>query len=139
MGPKPNLSVQTLARDVVRTYIENLRLILALGRDYGFECLFYWQPVVFAKPQRTAYESKSIDIFHERYHGARTLYNEAYAAIAALASSSPPEGFHDLSDLFATASEPYYIDWSHLSEAGNAVVAERMGRDISARLDSSRR
>src|SRR5262249_54508567 len=34
---------KSLARSVIKTYINNIKLVQALSQSYGFNCLFYWQ------------------------------------------------------------------------------------------------
>jgi len=38
-----------VARQTVRVYEANLTSVELLGRSYGFEPLFYWQPVLFSR------------------------------------------------------------------------------------------
>ncbi len=49
-----------------------------------------------------------------------------------LANSS----FHDLSEIFLKTKEPIYIDWMHLGEQGNAVIAQRMADDTSRLIET---
>jgi hypothetical protein len=39
-------------------------------------------------------------------------------------------GFRDLSTLFSDVREPVYIDWCHVSERGNGMIAERIAADV---------
>jgi hypothetical protein len=36
----------------------------------------------------------------------------------------------DLSRLFSDVRDPLYVDWAHLGESGNAMIARRMAKDI---------
>lgn len=38
--------------------------------------------------------------------------------------------FHDLSLSFADVGEPVYVDWCHLGESGNAIIAKRVAKDV---------
>jgi len=44
--------------------------------------------------------------------------------------------FYNLSDLFMTNRDPVFIDWCHVSEKGNLIIAQRMMRDIKPIIDS---
>jgi hypothetical protein len=37
---------------------------------------------------------------------------------------------HDLDAVFAGVSDPLYLDWVHLCERGNAMIAVRMVADV---------
>jgi hypothetical protein len=51
-----------------------------------------------------------------------------------LAADQAPEQVHDLSDMFAEVDRPIYIDWAHLSQAGNRMVAERIFETLRDQL-----
>jgi hypothetical protein len=38
--------------------------------------------------------------------------------------------FHDASLLFADVQKPAFIDWCHLGESGNEMVAKRIAQDV---------
>jgi hypothetical protein len=40
----------------------------------------------------------------------------------------------DLSDLFDSSEQPFYVDWLHINEPGNAYLADQMAVRLSARL-----
>jgi hypothetical protein len=123
VSPRPGYD--SLAGLVVRTYLSNLELLQSLSEHYRFEPLAYWQPTIFQKSRLTKYESV------ERAKAAEMagFFEETYARM----ESSAPDGLvHDLSQVFADWPDPVYIDWMHLGEAGNAVIAQRIARDILA-------
>ena len=47
----------SLAGQVVATYLGNLELLRALSEHYHFQALAYWQPTLLQKPRVTQYES----------------------------------------------------------------------------------
>jgi hypothetical protein len=48
---------------------------------------------------------------------------------SALVARSDPS-FHDLSLLLADVPHPIYLDWCHLGEVGNQLIAQRMALDV---------
>jgi hypothetical protein len=142
-GPMPappadlrGLDITALARAVIAVYEQNLRLIRILGREYGFCPIFFWQPVITTKAAKTSDEQRwERDYTHDPaartrlytaiIHERRTCRDLAAAADAV-----------DLSALFDAWSDPVYIDLYHLSEAGNAAVAEAMLPAIGAAVAS---
>ncbi len=117
-----------LARDALEVYRENVRVVTALGDEYGFRPLFFWQPLLFGKGDITEYES---ELLARRDGRTRALVEAAYAAIAEGEVVPATADFYDLQDLFQSDREPRYIDPLHLGESGNRIVAERMAAIVT--------
>ncbi len=110
--------------------LENYQLMNALGEGYGFPCFFFFQPQpgvgdkplheseikVLAKVADDPEEKWVLDFSREQ----RTAFRRR------LAAGQGPEQVVDLSDMFAGVTRPLYLDWAHLSPAGNRLVAERI-------------
>jgi lysophospholipase L1-like esterase len=132
-GPLPappadlsRLDLADLARDVVAAYIQNLRLVRMLAREYGFRPVFFWQPVITSKNSKTVDEQRwERDYTHDPAARAG-LYTAIINARRACAELAEAADAVDLSALFDEWSDPVYVDLYHLSEAGNAAVAEAM-------------
>jgi lysophospholipase L1-like esterase len=132
-GPLPaseadlsRVDIPRLAAEAVAVYATNLRLVRLLGREYGFQPIFYWQPVITTKRRKTHDEQRWENDYTTDPDGRRRLYE----AIIAERRNHPdlvdaPDAI-DLSALFDDWAEPVYIDLYHLSERGNAAVAEAM-------------
>jgi hypothetical protein len=115
-----------LSADVVRTYRGNLEILEALSRQYGFRYLAYWQPVVFSKADPSPYERRQSD----HWHYVRPLFLETYRLVASDPSLRANPCFHDLSGVLDGTVA--YIDFCHITERGNALVAQRMYQDLKA-------
>ncbi len=125
-GPPPPLAagdLPALARHVVEAYAGNLRLVRLLAEVHGFRPLFFWQPVITTKRVKSTDEQYFEAQFTGNLGTRRHLYDAINGQCRALPAA--PDSF-DLSALFDDAPEPLYIDFYHLSEAGNAAVAEAM-------------
>ena len=115
-----------LARDVIAVYRANLRLVRALANAYGFTPVFFWQPAIASKAVKTADEERWARD-RTRDPASRALLHTAIIAERRRCRELAEAGDAvDLSALFDERSEPVYIDLYHLSEAGNAAVAEAM-------------
>lgn len=116
---------------VVRTYWANVELVKALGEHYHFKYLFYWQPTIFQKAQLTKYESGE----RQKVKNLERFYVETYAAMrqSGLAQKGEP-AFHDLSSVFSDTPAPVYVDWAHLGESGNEIIARRIADDVLGAL-----
>ncbi len=110
---------------VVTTYLSNMELLQALGEHYHFEPLAYWQPTLFQKSWLTKYE---------RFERAKVPEFEAFfeKTYSRMKSCTHCDMVHDLSQVFSDWRDPVYVDWMHLGERGNAVIARRIAGDILA-------
>lgn len=140
--PEVNLSqvgIAALAREVLAVYAANLRLVRLLATGYGFEPLFFWQPVITTKRFKTVDERKWINdytidpgrrvLLYDAIIRERRCHPELVNAADAI----------DLSALFDDWNDPVYIDLYHLSEAGNSAVAEAMLPSVVAAVSRLRR
>ena len=118
---------KSLVREVVTTYWSNVELVTALGEHYHFRCLFYWQPTIFQKEHLTKYER----LERQKDQALENFYqytNDVMKQSRPTQKSKHP--FQDLSMVFADTREPLYIDWAHLGESGNEIIARRMAKDV---------
>jgi hypothetical protein len=97
-----------------------------LGREYGFATLFFWQPMITSKAVKSPDERR----FEADYTRDVVRRRELYGAILAERRRHPEltgaADAADLSALFDEVAEPLYIDAYHVSEDGNAAIAEAM-------------
>ncbi|MDH3197485.1 MAG: hypothetical protein OEO21_04515 [Candidatus Krumholzibacteria bacterium] len=124
----------SLADAVVDEYLANVRWIANLGREYGFDTLFYWQPAVFTKAQRTDFEQ----LQHEVAGAHRDFFLKTRAHLLARARAADAAPVEDLGNVFGQSSAPVFVDWMHLGETGNAVVGARIAGDIEALMETAR-
>jgi lysophospholipase L1-like esterase len=139
LGPLPQggvdlgaIDLRALARRVVAVYASNLHQVRLLADAHGFRPIFFWQPVITTKRDKTADER----FFEAEFTGDVELRRRLYAAIIEARRQHPDLAGAgdaiDLSRLFDERAEPVYIDLYHLSEAGNAAVAEAMLPAVAA-------
>ncbi|MHB1558476.1 MAG: SGNH/GDSL hydrolase family protein [Isosphaeraceae bacterium] len=124
---------KTLVADVVRRYCGNLEIVEKLGREYGFDALFYWQPVVFDKEGPTPFEADEA----RKIEWARGFFGEVYRSIRESSELRGATRFHDLSRMFAGSKELVFIDYCHTTEAANERVAATIADDVAKVLPSA--
>jgi len=115
---------KTLKKDIVEVYLNNLKIIHALGKAYGFVPLFYWQPVIYTKKNLTPFEKK----FATEPLGS--LYHQAQAEMQANYQKFAPYHFFDISGLFSAANHEVYLDYCHVNEDANQIIAQRIAADL---------
>jgi lysophospholipase L1-like esterase len=113
-----------VTREVVPVYSWNVALVKSIGEAQGFKSLFYWQPLIWNKDKPTPYEQKLL----EEQKSMAPYYVGATNAVRAHLSAI--DEFHDISGVFSGDPKPYFIDSTHITGAGNEIVARRMLKDV---------
>jgi lysophospholipase L1-like esterase len=132
-GPVPveqtdlsQVDLAQLARDVIAAYLANMRLVRLLAREHRFEPIFFWQPVITTKKFKTPDERRWVDDYTNDPERRWLLYEAIIREWRRCPELVDASDIIDLSALFDDCTKPVYIDLYHLSEAGNAAVAEAM-------------
>jgi lysophospholipase L1-like esterase len=108
-----------LAEDIMMDYLKNIEVIRHLGQAYGFQCLFVWQPALLTTRSLTA-EEKRLDAWNNQDMVA--MYRLVYDKMRA--TSAP--NFYNLSTMFDAKEKTIFFSWAHITEEGNALVADRI-------------
>jgi lysophospholipase L1-like esterase len=138
-GPAPateadlsRVDIGALAAQVIATYAANLRLVRLLAREYGFRPIFFWQPALTTKRTLTRDEQRWDKDYTKHPEARRRLYAAILDARRGCSEIADAADAVDLSALFDDWTDPVYIDLYHLSETGNAAVAEAMLPSLAA-------
>jgi lysophospholipase L1-like esterase len=123
-----------LARKVIAAYVGNVRLVRLLGREYGFQPLFFWQPIITTKKSKTEDEQRWLDDYTNDPERRRLLYEAILGERRCNPDLVNAADAVDLSALFDDWTDPVYIDLYHLSETGNAAVATAILPIVDAAL-----
>lgn len=130
------VEASALAESTFAVYHRNMDAVAALGRCYGFDCLFYWQPAIWCgdKP-RTAWEDSVFTGGSEAFlAGGDPDWKELLTYTQSIAGREGADipGFEDLSGVFDSTETEVYSDFSgcHLNPWGNRLIATRILRDI---------
>ena len=110
----------------VDMYLENAKLARAIAAAYGFQVQQFWQPNLTNKHPLTDLEASWL----------KELPREVGAAFGSAARIIAERGAHhaivDLQAMFKDDARPVFIDYAHLSGAGNRPVAARIAQEILA-------
>jgi hypothetical protein len=133
-APAPNEAASAasdedaLASEVVTVYLENMRIIRSLAREYNFAYLSFWQPTLFEKPLRTEHEQERLAAFDK---GGDQFFRKTYDHFRTLEKSQLDElRIFDLSQVFAEMDDPLFIDFCHVREPGNKIVARYIADEV---------
>lgn len=121
---------RALAQSVIDVYFNNMKIVQALSRTYNFEFICYWQPVIFTKQYLSDYEKRSMELDFN-YPGMKEFYLDTYSLMQQRGEVQKNEtSFHNISSIFQDVHEPVYVDFNHMGEKGNSVIARRMVDDF---------
>jgi hypothetical protein len=115
-----------LIDETLRSVDANLRTVDGLAASYGFRTSFFWEPCIFEKPHRTAYEESraAVLVF------ARDLLLATYDRVRRDWAARGPDEFTYLGDLFAGTTAPRFVDHDHTSETADREIAAAIGRQL---------
>jgi lysophospholipase L1-like esterase len=138
MPEKPS-SVETvpsdaLANEVKNMYIDVMATIQLLGEKKKFEPIFFWTPTIFSKNKLTKYEEQERDI-NAKYSDFFKTVNSKVASDLKINSDME---YYDFLHLFDKYEEGIFLDFAHISEQGNMIVAEKMLPIIEEALKEKR-
>ncbi len=119
-------SADALARAVGEVYLQNVGLVEALAQRYGFRAIFFWQPTVFTKKHLSPRERRWSGQGQRNWVTGAPFFGKAYGAFREGLRTSRLENVYDLSGVFDEVSGTIFSDELHVTEAGNAKIAEVM-------------
>ncbi len=113
--------VGRISKDIIDYYLESKDLLDHLSAVYGFQLLCFWQPNAFLVKNISPDDQKTAapwakDLFHVRLH------HQTSDALKAM----PISNFVNISDVFDNLKKPVFLDWCHIAEEGNAIVANEI-------------
>lgn len=122
-APIPN--VDELAKRAGKLYRANVELVSALGREHGFDSVFFWQPLVLLDKKSLVREEQTMKELADAIHpGLADFFRRAYEEVDGLIGSHP--NVYDLVDLFEHEKELVYVDPWHVTAEANRLVALEM-------------
>ena len=125
--PEKTISVETassdgLANEVKNIYIDVMATIQLLGEKKNFKPIFFWTPTIFTKNKLTEYEEQERNI-NAKYS---EFFDTVNSKVASDLKTNSNMEYYDLLHLFDKHEEGIFLDFAHISEQGNMIVAEKM-------------
>jgi len=117
-----------LAADLLRTYVNTVRLVEAMADDYGFEVMYIWQPSLHTtqKPLTLFEQHLMQTLDTEQFHATSKKIHEIIAQSIDSAMADVATGrFLNLWQLFAADTANVFVDdIGHTTEEANEEVVE---------------
>lgn len=109
--------LQRLAAGIVSSYRKSAELLQFLAEKYDFHYICFWQPVGFLEDSLNAEERKSDNRLSD--NALRALYRKVNNSMPTDSSAR----FYNITSALAGRSGTVYVDFCHISEAGNETIA----------------
>jgi lysophospholipase L1-like esterase len=123
--------------DIIETYRRNLDRMVSVMQAHGIRAVCVFQPTLLARQRRTPAEAALVAYVERRHPGyARRFSGLLPRAVEAMRGVAAARGvaFVDLSGLFDASTETLFIDTAHVTDRGNALIAERLGPETDKLL-----
>ncbi len=120
---------ENLAAATVESYLSNVRFVEAMGREWGFVPIFFWQPTAYSKRNRTPFEEEEI----RRLNYAEET-QRFFARVSTLFSEHEQARRNsrvvNFADVLGDSPAGVYIDYGHMTESGYGLVASAMAPHV---------
>jgi lysophospholipase L1-like esterase len=111
-----------LADSIVQVYKQNIQMVAALAQKYGFEYLFFWQPVIAVGDTPWTEHEKTLRA--EMDPDLVTLFELAYENVKETADTQL--NWYDIADVLDGETAELWIDEWHVTPVGNERIAQAM-------------
>ncbi|MFC1626946.1 SGNH/GDSL hydrolase family protein [Patescibacteria group bacterium] len=108
-----------LAQEIVDDYLQNIEVIESLSRIHGFRYLMLWQPILYTNQAVTAEES-GLSGWQDKQQ------IKLYRLVYNIMQNQQLNYFYNLASLLDSKEKTLFIDFHHLAEEGNKIIADRV-------------
>jgi lysophospholipase L1-like esterase len=119
---------------IAERYLANRAMIEALVESYGVKVLFVWQPAIMFKDMLSESEQAIYQRTEKERPNLFALYTEVDTIVRQRLAAT--ENTLILSELFANETDTIFHDLVHITEIGNAHVAEALLPNILALIEN---
>jgi len=110
-----------LMLEVLRIYRSNIAMIDAIAKEFGFQSVHFWQPVIYSKTPLSPAEKAIV----QQDPQLKEVFELAYQLIAA-DPLCQHERFINLSAVLNHVNRSVFYDFCHASESANRIIAQAM-------------
>ncbi|HXN73222.1 MAG TPA: SGNH/GDSL hydrolase family protein [Candidatus Acidoferrales bacterium] len=115
--------LSSMAQSTYQNYVKNIWLADLLAKEYGFHCVFFWQPTLLAGHKPLTKDEMRLRQSEVNDHpGGDAVMQAAYN----LFDNYRNDNFFDLADAFDKDPDARFVDFSHLGPVGNQIIADKM-------------
>ncbi len=132
-GGDDGRSTDALGRATVEVYLQNVNIVEALAQRFGFRAIFFWQPTVFTKKHLSRQEREWSGRSGRKFWTSGSpgpFFDVVYEAFWQRTRMGRIDNVYDLSGVFDEVRDTIFIDEWHVTETGNAKIAEVIARTL---------
>jgi hypothetical protein len=118
-----------LTEAVVRTYLDNYKVVDALAHEYGFKYAFFWAAHISAGQKHLTAEEETLK--REVDPSLAKLYASVYHTMESRIPQR--EHLHSMTPIFDGYDSLIWIDDAHVTPVGNELLADAMLRTVARR------
>jgi hypothetical protein len=127
----PGKGSEKLARETLKIYWENLKLLKQISEENHFGLFTFWQPTVYSRtPSPKGELAIKASLKRQFSESLETFFEEGYREVGQ--AISKPLHFFDLQKVLDDQSGNLFTDFCHLTGEGNRIVARAMGEILEA-------
>lgn len=137
MTPHPERAVPVeddLEQEVLQVYEANMKTVEGVAQVSGMTTRFYWQPVIFTKKRPTRHETQEA----RRHAYLGDFHLGVYDRVRSMTQWPKDHPFRDLSATLDDVEGPCYLDYCHITEEGNDLIAREIVKDLIPILQKRR-
>ena len=112
--------IKILSTKIVRDYSISMQILDQLAKIYNFRYICFWQPVIFTETKVNPEDALGDPRLNDKALGKLFQFTNT------LLNDKSLTNFYNLSDALSGRTERVYVDFVHLTEGGNEVVAKRI-------------
>lgn len=121
--------IEELSKEIRDNYFQNLENLDLLSQKFKFSYLSFWQPVSFLEKTLLKEEINSDQRIMD--YKLRDLYLQTYRKVR----NQKVTNFYDITKVLNNRRENTYIDFCHISEEGNMIIADNITQHLVEKLD----
>src|SRR4030095_2266550 len=118
------IEVAHLGNLIVQNYLENYKIVKALGHTYGFKYFFFLQPIVSRGNKPLTREEQEIKQRLEMDVALNKLLTAVYQTLEP--RSAEYQNLHTINHIFDGYNSLIWIDPYHVTPVGNQLIAQKM-------------
>jgi lysophospholipase L1-like esterase len=123
---------------IATTYLQNLKKMCTVAKGGNFKLASFLQPMVFFKSPLAGQENELAGNPEFR-EWVKQTYNEIRPRLSELNRETPEHCyFHDASQAFFGHKEEVFLDFIHVTSAGNEHVAQHIYDKLQAQMTNNK-
>lgn len=121
----PDEDLRPHAARIVDSYVANVRILQALGREFGITCAFIWQPDIFTTGKALTQRETALIARHPAFVQELTRLVKTLVVTHAALNEI---GLIDATSWIDELEGDHFFDFCHVSEEANELIAHEIGK-----------